>query len=302
MALKTVQADHSGTRSVRRVAHGFITKAARRLSRAQLSDKEVHDARKDLQKSRAALRLLRTALGNRTYRRENSTLRDVARTLNTARDAKVLAQALEGLRARGNGLADDHNAVELTHLLQAEQAQVRRELHENGALQIPRSELLEVSDRSSRWPVGKAGWSDLGPAFKRIYRSARRAVPPRQSSPDEAGLHEWRKRTKYLRHALQMLEPMRPAMLSPLLQHARSLSECLGEHHDLALLALKARDFSRGNHLSVAALLDAIERRQHQLTVRARATGAKLYRAKPRELTRRLGRYWNSWHGNDVHH
>src|SRR5579872_524749 len=98
MAHKTVQADHSGTRTVRRVAHGFISKAARRLSREQLSDKEVHGARKDLQKSRAALRLLRTALGDRTYRRENATLRDVARTLNTARDAKVLAQALEGLR------------------------------------------------------------------------------------------------------------------------------------------------------------------------------------------------------------
>ena len=302
MGLKTVQADHSGTRSVRRVAHGFISKAARRLSREQLTDKEVHDARKDLQKSRAALRLLRTALGQRTYRRENATLRDVARTLNTARDAKVLAQALDGLRARGNGLAHDHNALELTHLLHAEQAQVRRELHENGALRGPRSALAEASQRSSRWRVGKGGWSELGPAFKRIYRDARRAMPTPHGGADEVQLHEWRKRTKYLRHALQMLEPMRPAMLSPLLQQARSLSEALGEHHDLALLALKARDFSRGNHVSVAPLLNAIARRQHQLTVRARATGARLYRAKPQELTRRLGRYWRGWHGNGARH
>jgi hypothetical protein len=121
-------------------------------------------------------------------------------------------------------------------LLHAEQAQVQRELHTNGALRAPREALAEASGRSGRWPVGKSGWSELGPAFKRIYRSARRAMPRPQVRPDDASLHEWRKRTKYVRHALQMLEPMRPAMLSPLVKRARSLTECLGEYHDLSLL------------------------------------------------------------------
>ncbi len=295
MAAKTVRPDQAGTRAVRRIAHDFIQKAARSLGRPQLSDEEVHDARKDLQKARAALRLLRVTLGERVYRRENAALRDAARTLNAARDAKVLAQALIRLRARTPALQHDGAVTELGQLLHTAQAEMQRELRGSEALDAPRHSLQQVARQARRWRVGKGGWSDLGPAFRRIYRGARRAMPAAETRPDEAALHEWRKRTKYMRYALQMLQPLRPQVLAPLIKQARSLSECLGEHHDLAMLALKAQDFARGNHLSTAALLGAIERRQARLATRAFISGGQLYGPKSGTLARQLGAYWYDW-------
>jgi CHAD domain-containing protein len=302
VAAKTVQPEHSGTRGLRRVAHGFVQKAARRLAQGQLSDEQVHDARKNLQKSRAALRLLRETLGERVYRRENGMLRDAARALNRARDARVLSEALDGLRANGSALQNDAASLELEHVLRTEQTEVQRELRQNGALDEPRGALQQLVHRSTRWRVGKGGWSDLGPAFRRVYRGGRQAMPAGGERPDDAALHEWRKRTKYVRYALQMLEPMRPSLLSPMVKEARRLTECLGQHHDLSLLAIKARDFSQGSGVSVAALLDAIEQRQRRLVARALGCGAQLYRAKPRELTQRLGRYWHSWRQSTTRH
>ena len=299
---KTVQPEHSGTRGLRRVAHGFVQRAARGLAQQQLSDEQVHDARKNLQKSRAALRLLRETLGERTYRRENTMLRDAARALNRARDARVLAEALQGLRANGSGLNGDAASTELEQLLRTEQMEVQRELRKNGALDAQRGALQQLVRRSTRWRVGKGGWSDLGPAFRRIYRSGRQAMPAQGARADDAALHEWRKRTKYLRYALQMLEPMRPGLLSPLVKDARRLTECLGEHHDLSMLALKARDFAQSNGTSVAALLDAIEQHQARLAARALRCGDRLYQARSKGLTERLGRYWHSWRQSTTRH
>lgn len=302
MAAKTLQPEHSGTRGLRRVAHGFVQRAARRLAQEELSDEQVHEARKNLQRSRAALRLLRATLGERSYRRENMRLRDAARALNPARDARVLTEALQGLRSNGSGLQQDRASLELEHLLRTEQRQVQRELKQNGILDQPRAALQRLAERSTQWRVGKAGWSELGPAFRRLYRSGRQAMPAPGERPDDAALHEWRKRTKYVRYALQMLEPMRPSLLSPLVREARRLTDCLGEHHDLSLLALKARDFSQSNGISVAPLLEAIERRQERLVARARGCGARLYRAKPKQLSERLGRYWHSWRQSTTRH
>ncbi len=302
MPAKTVQPEHSGTRGLRRVAHGFVQRAARGLAQEQLSDEQVHDARKNLQKSRAALRLLRETLGERVYRRENTMLRDAARALNRARDTRVLSQALQGLRANGSGLQRDTASSELGHLLRSEQAEVQREMRENGALDQQRGALQQLVRRSTRWRVGKGGWADLGPAFRRIYRTGRQAIPALGTRPDDAALHEWRKRTKYLRYALQMLEPMRPSLLSPMVKEAHRLTECLGYHHDLSLLALKARDFSQSSGISVTALLDAIAQHQARLVARSLRCGTRLYRARPKTLTERLGRYWHSWRQSTTRH
>jgi len=54
-------------------------------------------ARKSLKKARASLRLPRPALRDSDYRQENTSLRDAARPLSAARDAKVLPNTLRRL-------------------------------------------------------------------------------------------------------------------------------------------------------------------------------------------------------------
>src|SRR5271155_3852048 len=98
MADQGIRVDRSGTVEMRRVARQGIVTAQRMLSADSLTDTTVHDARKEIRKSRAAVRLLRVALGGARFHRENARLRAAARALNEARDAKVLVATLDTLR------------------------------------------------------------------------------------------------------------------------------------------------------------------------------------------------------------
>ena len=60
----------------------------------------MHEARKDMKKLRALLRLVRGELGDRVYAFENTCFRDTARELSGVRDADVMLATLGDLEER----------------------------------------------------------------------------------------------------------------------------------------------------------------------------------------------------------
>src|SRR3954471_24540286 len=84
---------------VRRLAIGRIDDALDELRGVSDSSRAeaVHEARKDLKKLRALLRLARGELGERTFARENACFRDAASELGGARDADAMLETLGGL-------------------------------------------------------------------------------------------------------------------------------------------------------------------------------------------------------------
>jgi CHAD domain-containing protein len=296
MVKKTIEPDSSATRALRRVAHHFACRALQALTSPDLSDTAVHDARKDLKRSRTALRLLRPALGEPIYRRENALLRDAAHTLNAARDAKVLTQTLQSLRRSHRVLRRDAEVTELLRRLQAERAGLRRRQRQQPArLARTRGALEQLCDRVTHWPVGAHGWSVLGPAMKRIYKRGRRALPTARLRPTDRALHEWRKQVKYLRYALEILAPMRAKRLARLARQAEQLTDSLGEAHDLAVLVQRARAVAKNNRADLRLLFTVIDQRSKRLALGALSRGEKLYRSKPAEWERELDHYWRRW-------
>src|SRR6266702_6584666 len=95
-----VEQSESGAKGIRRIMCKELKKALDSLTVRRLTDEKIHDARRRIKKARAALRLLRDALGKGAYTRENTALRDVARPLSQVRDSKVLLDALEKLNDR----------------------------------------------------------------------------------------------------------------------------------------------------------------------------------------------------------
>ena len=81
---------------IRRMAEGQANDALEQLGKR--GEKTVHEARKDLKKMRALLRLVRADLGKRTYRSENQRYRDAGRRLSAARDAEVKLETLSALQ------------------------------------------------------------------------------------------------------------------------------------------------------------------------------------------------------------
>ena len=98
---------------VRRVARGRIDHALDELRGDSDSTREeaVHEARKDMKKLRALLRLVRDELGDDVYRRENVSFRDAGRRLAGARDSQVLLETLAAVSDRERAARDSYTPL-----------------------------------------------------------------------------------------------------------------------------------------------------------------------------------------------
>lgn len=290
MSAQNIRPDGSATGTVRRAALRHTENAERALGSSRPTDVDVHHARKEIKKSRAALRLLRPALAESTYRRENTALHRAANVLNAARDARVLVRTLDSLCRGSVALGKDKAAAALSRMLHRSQAQAQRQLRDRRELLAGvRATLRQVQLRAHRWRVGQHGWPRLAPGFQRIYRAGRRAGRVAHRQPNALTLHEWRKQVQYLWHALQILRPLQSKAPPKLAGPARRLSDYLGEEHDLALLQSTVAAFGRRREPVSEPLLAAIERRRRALRTKAMRLGERLYAPKPRAMAARVG-------------
>ena len=242
-----------------------------------------------MKKLRSLLRLIRPALGTELYRRENRRFRDLGRSLSEARDAKVKLETLEELRERGM-LAEDVD--EYARALEDERDDAE-------SSEVSLTEVRETLDAARRtiddW--GLDDWTPAGKGAQRAFKRGRKALRAVRVDPSDEAVHEWRKRSKDLWYHLRLLRGSWRAVLDPLADEAHELSDLLGDHHDLAVLAddVKGR---RGElpQSSRAAVLAAIRRRQGELLEEALPLGERLYAEKPKAFRRRLDAYWAAAH------
>jgi len=292
--------DEAGTHGARRVVRHQLSGALECLDVQNLDDEHVHCARKQLKKARATLRLLRDALGDTTYRRENFALRDVARPLGAARDGKVLLDTLEGLVERYGPVARAIPVDELRKALRRERLRSRRALSASVGKSI-RTALRAAHERSARWRVGDAGWRVIGNGLTRIYSRGRAGLETSRAKRSAENLHEWRKQVKYLWHGFQLLEPLWPALIGELADQAHQLADYLGDDHDLAVLREKIIEHKDRfpEPASRSALLALLDRNRVELQDKAFVLGARIYEERPKEFEARFGRYWNDWQRED---
>ena len=265
---------------IRRIARGRIDHALDELRDKTDSSAEeaVHEARKDMKKLRALVRLARDELGGEVYRRENTCFRDVGRELSGVRDADVMLATLGRL---------DGTYPELRNAL---------EEHRRGA---PRAEATDAvvatleaaRERVDRWPLEHDDFGALEGGLRRIYRRGRRAWRTVEDEPSTEVLHEWRKREKDLWYHLTLLRESWPPLLKVAADEAHELSDRLGDDHDLAVLAEWAEE-----HDSVSEELhSAIAERRDSLQREALDLGRRVYAEKPGAFAGRLRGYWEAW-------
>ena len=158
----------------------------------------VHGARKQLKRARATLRLLRAAIGDELYRRENIVARDAARPLSRTRDDEVMSDALKGVAERFGTTISEVNVRPAAHPVSARQ------------LSGIETALKRAMTRAREWRPDAEGWDSIATGLRSTYRRGRRALRDARKDRATEDLHEWRKQTKYLWHQLQILTPDRP--------------------------------------------------------------------------------------------
>ena len=274
----------------------------RRVAREQLDDaighlrdpgedrtKAVHEARKDIKKLRALLRLAGPGLPGSVRRRENAALRDAGRLLSATRDADVLLATAADLRERYAGRlpADD---FALDEMLRAGADGNGRGPASPGQTTAAAAGALEaIAARVDTWPLrrldARAVRTGAATAYRRGARAGRAAA--RAADGHDAAWHDWRKRIKDLWYHERLLRELWPEVQKAHAAEVKRLSELLGDEHDLAVLAEALGD----DPIAVGPL---IAERRAELRDAARTLGRRVYAERPADAERRLRRWWRA--------
>ena len=282
-------------KGIARIARGRIDHALDELGgKTESSAAEaVHEARKDMKKLRALVRLVRGELGDTIHRRENVAFRDAGQLLSGVRDSDVMVATLDDLEERyADELGGDGTgpAGDLRQVLEAHRIRTGGGGRGEAADSASRA-LRTARRRIGRWPLEHEGFEAVADGFERIYRRGRRDFRTARSQPTTENLHEWRKRVKDLWYHLDLLRNGWPAVMKALASEAHELSDRLGDDHDLAVLLAWAEQHAPE---AARAFERPVWRRRAELQADAFAIGERLYADKPRRFTRRLERWWNA--------
>jgi CHAD domain-containing protein len=259
---------------VRRIAYGRIDHALDAL--ADASEEGVHEARKDMKKLRALLRLVRGEIGGKVFRREAGTFRDAARELSGVRDADVMLATLADLEKRYDADTGPVRQAVEAHRVRTGGGGRRRAA--DAAIAV----LTEARGRVEDWPLERDGFEALEDGLLRTYRRGRRDWRAALDEPSTENLHEWRKRVKDLWYHCSILRETWKPVMTALADEAHELSDRLGDDHDLAVLL----DFGAGS------LEPLIMSRRGELQEEAFAYGTRLYADKPKAFVRRIA-HWS---------
>ena len=259
---------------VRRIARGRIDHAIEAL--ADASEEGVHDARKDMKKLRALLRLVRGEVGDKVFRREADTFRDAAGELSGVRDADVMLATLAELEQRYDAEVGPVRQALEAHRIRTTGGGRKQAAETAVAL------LTEARGRVDDWPLERDGFEALAEGLERSYRRGRRDWRAALKEPSSENLHEWRKRTKDLWYHCSILEETWKPVMAALADEAHELSDRLGDDHDLAVLL----DFG------AESLEPLIATRRAELQEEAFAYGSRLYADKPKAFVRRI-EHWS---------
>jgi CHAD domain-containing protein len=280
---------------VRRAIVGRLDKAVERLREAgdegEALPAAIHGARKDLKKARAALRLVREGLGEKAFERENRALRDAARLLSASRDAEVKVATLDSLIADGGAppgataLWRDALAADRGRIVGGESA---------ATAEAPAA-IEAVAGRAAAWKIRTGGWRLLAPGIDAAYREGRESFAALGDAPDFGAIHELRKRGKDLSYQVRLLRATWPAVLDATAEEIHDLTDRLGDHHDLAVLALDLAGRAEVDPADRETLRVLIEDRQVGLLADAVATAERVYAEEPKAFVRRLRAYWRAW-------
>jgi hypothetical protein len=266
---------------VRRIAAGRLDDAIERLRDHEPAGRAdaIHEARKDMKKTRSLLRLVRDGLGEGRYQAENERLRDAGRALSDARDADVKVQALAGVV--------DHyrNELETTEVaaLEREIEALDRQMQRPSDDQVQRSiaeavtGIEEVRGQVEEWHFEADGWELIGPGLERSYARGRRRMRDACDQPSDESVHEWRKRSKDLWYHVRLVR--------------RSWSGVLDE---TAGAEVRSAQSSNGGGPR-GRLAELTSRRQDELLADAISLGRRLYAEKPKAYAARLEGVWRAW-------
>ncbi|MGD1890324.1 MAG: CHAD domain-containing protein [Cyclobacteriaceae bacterium] len=255
----------------------------------------IHEARKELKKIRAVLRLARLSVPSNTYKKTNAYFRDIGRLLSEARDTAALLEVVSTLhnQVKQPTLKSLLNTV--VHHLSAKKAAVTR--YQINRDQLPKKtkyKLTNAEEYITNYELDEEGFDALANGLEKVYARGRNMMKVVIKDPDPENFHEWRKRAKYLRYQLYTIREVWPAMLDVWEGELHQLTDSLGAEHDLFVLHETILNSKLKGDSNWQLLFEFIATRRKTHQQEAIILGKKIYAQKPNQFTNWLEKSWKS--------
>lgn len=254
----------------------------------------VHEARKKFKKIRAVLRLIKDELGA-VYAEENAWYRDTARQLAGMRDAEAMVEAVDKLR-KHFGKRFPNRIHKTVRDALVKQRDAEAETNTGAPMNAIIEGLAQARDRVAGWPIEATGYSLIEAGLGRVYRAGRRGHAAAEIARSAEAFHDWRKQVKHHWYHNRLIYVLWPEYFDPHQSSLKTLSDYLGDNHDLDELQsvlcdmIDRRDISYEHRQLVHDL--AVERSQ-TLQQDALLLGSRIFAEKPKAYLERIWAYWH---------
>lgn len=279
--------------AVRRIGREQTERAETELTANPEKPEVIHGVRKSLKRVRALLRLVRSGLGETTFKAENGRYRDIGRLLAGERDRHVMLTTVSALEAR-HGL-DRKLVTRLQSAISARTpaGQTNGAAHPGEHVSSAIKQLAEARRSFRKLAIQPDDMSVVVDGLERGMRSCRKTFQAAYVAETDEAFHEWRKTVQHHWRHMMLLSRAWPELMVARAHESRELSQLIGEDHDHGVLAAYVLD--PGTEIDRKAARDIAKLcRKRQATIRshARPLGERLLAEGAEGLARRVGVYW----------
>ena len=286
--------DLSG-QQVRQVMLGQIDNVLDLINNSETGfDETIHSIRKSIKRIRAMMRMIRFPLGEKIYNQENIFLRDINRTISAIRDSRVNIEVFDTLTERL--LKPEEKSVDAVNELLADEYQQLKEqfdVNNKGKEQL-RSLLKDARKRLAIPELDNIRKGSVMRGIRKTYRRGKKSLAIAGHDLNDRNLHELRKQVKHLWYQMQLIRFLWDPYFASLEKSIETVSDGLGEDHDLTELRLKLTASDIRDKVSsefTDDLLNLIGEKQQIIRENIWPEVKRIYAEAPGTFVRRINSY-----------
>ena len=271
------------------------------IARAKLADKSldfndvVHDVRTGFKKIRAYILLLRTDLGEDIYKTESRCFRDEGKGIAELRDSHVVYSTLEQLVVNYQDQLQNSTVNKILKNLAIEYETKKKLALEQDALMNLAGRLRDNKNRIHNWILPQDNDGSVFERLKDRYARGAKQMRDAETNKDDEKLHNWRKNVKHLWYQVRIFEPCKPEIMTAYAESLHSLSDYLGEDHDLVVLnANLPAQHDIENKTDLNVLRDRISAEREKLQAGAFPLARSIFAESPEQFADRIAGYWRN--------
>ncbi|MCW9705943.1 CHAD domain-containing protein [Fodinibius salsisoli] len=257
--------------------------------------KAVHESRKAFKKIRACLRLVRDHID--FYDRENKWFRDLGRKVSDVRDLTAHLETLEVLETQYESQLYKKSFQDLEKGIHASRDQLAEKVFgEDNRLEEIQQKVEAKIDEIPDWSIDVQQFKDIRPSLKRTYKRGYKGLKNVAKTGEVEDFHDWRKRVKYLRYHIDILNRLWPQVMDVLEEELHDITDYTGTLHDLHNLKILAQELEKPfSDTEERMLFEAmLEKHQDFMRKHTLLKAQKFYYDSPSDFCDRIKLWWKA--------